>query len=192
MRLLELRDASAYLGFELRFEEKLIVASDDEIADWLAQLLVEQVPAVLVFPHDRDWHPTHLRTNRLAVEAMRRAGVHFSCCILETEYWHAMSEPLPNVIVESLPSDVADLVTALSLHRGEVERNPYHLRLPAWMMDNARRAELLTGKGSAVPDFVFATLYRLRRWRKGRFSAPASAGSRLLGAQADAATILQF
>jgi N-acetylglucosamine malate deacetylase 1 len=190
-RLLELKEASAYLGFDLRFEEQLIAASDEEIANWLAQLFIEQLPAVLVFPHDKDWHPTHLRTNRLAMEALKRTGAYFSCSIVETEYWHAMSEPPPNLVVESLPADVADLVTALSFHRGEVDRNPYHLRLPAWMMDNARRAELLTGKGKAVPDFVFATLYRLRRWQSGKFSALASAGSSILGAHEDAASVVQ-
>jgi len=191
MRLLELREAVAYLGFELRFDERLIAASDEAIVSWLAHLLIKQPPAVLVFPHDKDWHPTHLRTNRLAMEALRRTGGHFSCLIVETEYWHAMSEPPPNLVVESLPKDVADLVTALSFHRGEVDRNPYHLRLPAWMMDNARRAELLTGKGSTVPDFVFATLYRLRRWRKGKFSEFTAGGSRALGADEDAATVVQ-
>jgi hypothetical protein len=51
---------------------------------------------------------------------------------------------------------------------GEVQRNPYHLLLPAWMMDNVRRgAELVGGQGQAAPDFTFATLYRLRRWRRG-------------------------
>jgi N-acetylglucosamine malate deacetylase 1 len=75
----------------------------------------------------------------------------------------------PNLMIESSVRDVTDLVTALSFHVGEVRRDPYHLLLPAWMQDNVRRgAELVGGAGSAAPDFVFATLYRLRRWKKGR------------------------
>jgi hypothetical protein len=51
-----------------------------------------------------------------------------------------------------------------------VKRNPYHLSLPAWMIDNVRRGgELVGGQGGAAPDFAFATLYRLRRWRNGQF-----------------------
>ena len=72
-------------------------------------------------------------------------------------------------MVESGADDVADLLAALSFHAGEMRRNPYHLRLPAWMQDNVRRgAELTVGAGQAAPDFIFATLYRLRRWKNGR------------------------
>ena len=77
---------------------------------------------------------------------------------------------LPNLMIESSATDVADLVAALSQHVGEVSRNPYHLRLPAWMMDNVRRgAELVGGQGSSSPQFTFATLYRLRGWKEGAF-----------------------
>jgi hypothetical protein len=50
-----------------------------------------------------------------------------------------------------------------------VKRNPYHLLLPAWMLDNVRRGtELVGGQGGVAPDFTFAALYRLCRWRQGR------------------------
>ena len=63
---------------------------------------------------------------------------------------------------------VADLVSGVSFHAGEVRRNPFHLLLPAWMQDNVRRgSELVGGQGEAAPDFGFATLYRLRWWRGG-------------------------
>ena len=75
----------------------------------------------------------------------------------------------PNLMVESSPDDLADMMTALSFHVGEVQRNPYHLLVPAWMQDNVRRGgELVGGQGGAAPDFVFCTLYRLRRWHEGR------------------------
>jgi hypothetical protein len=74
-----------------------------------------------------------------------------------------------NLMVESTVADVADLLAALSFHVGEVQRNPYHLRLPAWLQDNVRRgAELVGGQGGPAPDFAFATLYRLRQWKNGR------------------------
>ena len=60
------------------------------------------------------------------------------------------------------------MMAALSFHVGEVQRNPYHLLVPAWMQDNVRRGgELVGGQGGAAPDFTFATLYRLRRWDRG-------------------------
>ncbi len=62
------------------------------------------------------------------------------------------------------------MMAALSFHVGEVQRNPYHLLVPAWMQDNVRRGgELVGGQGGAAPDFTFATLYRLRRWVNGGF-----------------------
>ena len=75
----------------------------------------------------------------------------------------------PNLLVESSVADVADLIAALACHAGEVRRNPYHARLPAWLMDNVRRgAERLGGQGGVAPDFTFATLYRLQNWQGGK------------------------
>jgi hypothetical protein len=83
-------------------------------------------------------------------------------------------------MVESSVADVSDLVAALSQHVGEVARNPYHLCLPAWMMDNVRRgAELVGGQGGVAPRFAFATLYRLRRWANGRLQEVLEKGKAL-------------
>lgn len=130
-----------------------------------AALVAEIRPDLVFLPHDADTNQTHLGVHALAIEALR-AVPDFACSVVETEYWGAMASP--NLMIESAPADVADLVAALSLHTGEVARNPYHLRLPAWMMDNVRRgAELVGGQGAPAPAFVFATLYRLRIWRDG-------------------------
>ena len=63
------------------------------------------------------------------------------------------------------------MIAATTFHAGELKRNPYHLLLPAWMMDNVRRgSELVGGQGGAAPDFTFAALYRLRKWRQGQIT----------------------
>jgi hypothetical protein len=91
----------------------------------------------------------------------------FSTTLVETEFWGQTQDP--NLMVESSMQEVADLVAALSHHRGEVERNPFHLRLPAWMQDNVRRgAEVVGGQGGDAPDFDFATLYKLSRWDQSK------------------------
>jgi N-acetylglucosamine malate deacetylase 1 len=132
----------------------------------IARLLSEHQPSIIFFPHDDDWNQTHLGVHHLLVEAL--AASSLACLTVETEFWGAMDTP--NLMVESSAADVADLVAALSLHVGEVARNAYHLRLPAWMIDNVRRgAELVGGQGGAAPEFAFATLYRLRRWENGGF-----------------------
>jgi hypothetical protein len=90
-------------------------------------------------------------------------------------------------MVELTPQHLANLITALTFHVGEVQRNPYHLTLPAWMIDNVRRGtELVGGQGGASPDFTFATLYRLRRWAEGAFHPVLNRGRFLPAAESAA------
>jgi LmbE family N-acetylglucosaminyl deacetylase len=132
----------------------------------IAQILQEQRPAILFAPHDDDWNSTHIGTHHLVMDALATLDPDFSCTVVETEFWGAMDTP--NLMVESSAQDVTDLITALTFHVGEVRRNPYHLRMAAWMIDNVRRGgELVGGQGGAAPDFAFGTLYRLRQWRDG-------------------------
>ena len=124
---------------------------------------------MIFIPHEHDGHETHIGTHFLALDALKTLPRDFKCHVVETEFWGPMAEP--NLLVESSTKDVADLVAALACHIGEVRRNAYHARLPAWMMDNVRRgAELVGGQGEVAPDFAFATIYRLRKWKSGRLS----------------------
>jgi len=174
----ELKNCCDYIGFDLvRPREKGLeginpVAREQQPKQWsaaveaIADILAARGPSIVFLPHADDWNKTHIGTHYLVLEALGR-WPSSACLVVETEFWGAMDAP--NLMVESSAADLADLVAALSLHVGEVARNPYHLRLPAWMMDNVRRgAELVGGQGGAAPRFAFATLYRLRRWSDGR------------------------
>ncbi len=148
-------------------------ARSNEPAEWsksvarIAEILGDRKPQAIFFPHDDDWNVTHIGTHHLVMDALAKVGRAFSCYAVETEFWGAMDTP--NLVVESSERDIVDLITALSFHVGEVKRNPYHLRMPAWLMDNVRRGgELVGGQGGAAPDFLFGTLYRLQRWINGR------------------------
>jgi LmbE family N-acetylglucosaminyl deacetylase len=186
----ELEAACGYLGFGLipTVEHGLEHIHPDTRAGrpeiWaaavevIAGILARQAPRIILMPHDDDWNRTHIGVHHLLMDALARMPAAFACHVVETEFWGAMDSP--NLMVESSVDDVADLVAALSLHAGEVARNPYHLRLPAWLIDNVRRgAELVQGQGAAAPPFTFATLYRLRRWTGGRLE-PALARGRLV------------
>jgi N-acetylglucosamine malate deacetylase 1 len=177
-RLQELQACCDYIGFGLvqtraNGLEGVNLQSRREHPDaWaksvtrIEQILLEQKPRVIFLPHDDDWNSTHIGTHFLVMDALVRLGTDFECVVIETEFWGAMKSP--NLMVESSERDVVDLITALTFHVGEVRRNPYHLRLPAWLMDNVRRGgELVGGQGGAAPDFTFATLYRFRRWHQG-------------------------
>ena len=129
----------------------------------IADILANHRPQAIFFPHELDWNSSHIGTHHLVLDALRTLPVDFRTVAVETEFWGQM--PSPNLMVEISAPDLADLITALTFHVGEVRRNPYHLTLPAWMVDNVRRGgELVGGQGGAAPDFTFATLYRLRRW----------------------------
>ena len=160
----ELTAACDYLGFDLvrparraRTHQRENASQDpahwSASVDVIARILAEQRPATIFFPHDADWNSTHIGTHHLLVDALARQAPAFTCLVVETEFWGAMATP--NLMVESSIDDVAEMMTALSFHVGEVQRNPYHLLVPAWMQDNVRRGgELVGGQGGAAPDFA--------------------------------------
>jgi len=130
----------------------------------IAGILAEQKPRVIFLPHENDVHPAHVGTHWLILDALKTLPRGFACNVVETEFWGQMAGP--NLLVEVGAGDLADLIAALSLHAGEVKRNAYHARLPAWMLDNVRRgAERVGGRGAKAPDFTFAAIYRLQQWR---------------------------
>lgn len=186
-RLEELRRACDFLGFDLvtsqpsGLEQVNRKTRDQNPGLWktmtarIAEILVEHRPGIVLFPHDQDWNSTHVGVHHLLADALPQTGPEFTCYTVENEFWGQMDDP--NLTAELSVTDLADLVAAISFHAGEVQRNPYHLLLPAWMQDNVRRGgELVGGQGGAAPDFPFATLYRLRQWRDGRFERFYSGG----------------
>lgn len=175
-RWTELGAACDVLGFDLRllaadgFEQVKPEAAAARTPLWqqqvrlVAELLAAEQPALILVPHAGDGIPTHIGVHLLVSEALAQAKI--STVFAHTEFW--ATQPAPTTLVETGQRDTALLVRALACHHGEIARNPYHLRLPAWMADNVRRGgELLAGPGEAPPDFAFGTLYRLTRWFDG-------------------------
>jgi N-acetylglucosamine malate deacetylase 1 len=111
-----------------------------------------------------------------------KAARGVQCYLVETEFWGQMQTP--NLMVELSAEVAADLMAATSFHVGEVRRNPYHLLFPAWLMDNVRRgAELVGGQGGAAPAFLFAQLFRLRRWTGSQVESCFAGGRFLLASE---------
>ncbi|MCP4274148.1 MAG: PIG-L family deacetylase [Gammaproteobacteria bacterium] len=132
-------------------------------------------PEIIFVPHKGDWNTRHVSTHHLVMDALKLMGNDFSCTVIETEFWAAMTDP--NLMIAADAITVADLMAATSHHVGEVARNPYHLSLPAWMQDNVRRgSELVCGQGKEVPDFLFATLYRLSHFSDGKMNKAGEQG----------------
>jgi LmbE family N-acetylglucosaminyl deacetylase len=196
----ELQNACASLGFELlvpgeRGLERINSESRAKNpAHWrtavetIAGILAAQKPRAIFVPHANDVHPAHIGVHRLVLDALKTLPRGFACFVVETEFWGQMAEP--NLLVEIGAKDLADLIAALSLHAGEVKRNSYHARLPAWMLDNVRRgAELVGGRGAKAPDFAFAAIYRLQNWRGGKLQKIFS-GGKFLSRQKNAANFV--
>jgi len=189
-RLQELKNACGWLGFELEqtapngLEKINPKVRTNDSKHWsgavkmIAATLTRHQPRAIFFPHELDWNSTHIGTHFLVMDALQTLPANFQCLTIETEFWAPL--PSPNLMVESSVDDVADLLAALSFHVEEVKRNPYHLRMPAWLQDNVRRgAELVGGQGGQAPDFAFATLYRLRQWKNGRIENVFSGGKQI-------------
>ena len=193
-RLIELQNACRYIGFGVETTgpnglERVTAktrASDSQhwngMVKVIAGILIKHQPRVILFPHERDWNGTHIGVHHLVMDALRNMMPGFECFVVETEFWGAMDDP--NLAVEISEADLADLITATTFHVGEVQRNPYHLSLPAWMMDNVRRgAELVGGQGGAAPEFRFAALYRSSKWSHGKLTRSFSGGKFLSKAE---------
>ncbi len=200
-RLTELQHACQYLGYQLQttgpngLERVTVKTRQHEPQTWagmvkvIADILAKHNPRVILFPHERDWNGTHIGVHHLVMDALREMPLSFACHTIETEFWGAMDDP--NLMIEVSAEDLADMIAATTFHIGEVQRNPYHLSLPAWMMDNVRRgAELVGGQGGAAPDFMFAALYRLRKWAQGGL-VKTYEGGKLLPATVSAGTLFE-
>lgn len=175
-RLRELKPACRVLGFDLTipqepfgFESVSLQTRNEQPGKWAAMVqalskVFERLdPEVVVAPHAEDWHPAHIGTHYLAVDALAdflSRTQRAPATLIETATWHEHLQP--NLMVGVAPENIAILITALAEHVGEVSRNPYHLRFPSRLIENARRgSETVGGAGCASPDFPFAELYRV-------------------------------
>ena len=185
----ELANACKWIGFEIHnledggLEKITPEARSQDTKHWeqavsnLTRTIEQIEPDILFFPNATDWNRTHLGVHLLTHDSLNQIE-SASMTLIETEFWGQIKEP--NLLVESSTEEVSDLVAALSHHKGEVRRNPFHLYLPSWMKDNVRRgAEVVGGQGENAPDFEFATLYRVSRMEKGKIYLPWE-GGRLL------------
>lgn len=139
----------------------------------LEKLILEIQPRLIIAPHHQDGHPTHIKTSNLLLkvlqnsEDIRHQNLEFM--IAWSEYWFPMKDP--NILVSVSLDILIKQINALKKHEGEISRNPYHLRLPAWMMDNVRRGcEILAKPNQHHPisHIPFGVLYRLNQCKKGK------------------------
>lgn len=196
----ELTNACRYLDFEVEFadengfEEITPESRENNPQNWnfavekTFELINKFQPKILFFPHEKDRHPTHCGTNLLVLDALRKMPEDFSCITVENEFWQAMENP--NCLVELDEKTVADLINALSFHIGEVERNPYHLTLPSWLIDNVRRgSEIVGSAGAESQNFTFGILQKISIFKNGELT-PKFENGEFLSMESDLVEIL--
>ncbi|MDD4616363.1 MAG: PIG-L family deacetylase [Alphaproteobacteria bacterium] len=188
----ELSKACSVLGFECvlpvegGFNAVTPEAREADSDGWRKKIeaiahIIEQLrPRAVVMPHAGDAHATHAGTYLLGMDALARMPSDFGCAVVLTEYWGQM--PQPNTVVGIPAVDAARLMAALACHAGEVSRNAYDRRFPAYMIDASRRGEKVAGMGHQTLKMAFAQLYEIGAWARGKY-AP-SALSRVYGADA--------
>lgn len=161
-RSIELRNASHVLGIESVILSENWLKKEKE----LKALIQKYNPKIIIAPHIKDGHPTHIKTAKLVKKVLSSKKI-MPTIIAWSEFWG--QNPKNNIIVE-VPTDILEIqMKSLEMHKGEIERNPYHLRLPAWMIDNVRRAEQVIGQSQKVPEFAFGSLYQLEFVKNGKF-----------------------
>lgn len=151
-RLNELKQACQVLDFECLEPHQNVAAA------------IEAVGADVVFsPHREDGHPTHqlaAETTALAFKTLKAKDPTAQFLWFQTEFWAQM--PKPNLLIPLRPEHVTLIGLALLKHVGEVSRNPYHLRLPSWYVDQVRRGSEMVQNGpggSGLPGWIFGQLY---------------------------------
>ncbi len=159
VRRVELTKATKLLKWD-----NVILADDwSKKKSQLAALLKKHKPVLVIAPHVNDRHPTHEQTAQLLLSCLKSCDT----TVAWAEYWNVQNNP--NCLVEVPDAEHLRQVSALECHKGEIERNPYHLRLLGWQMDTVRRgSEWLAQKGAPSVTMLAGQLYRLEKWHNGK------------------------
>jgi LmbE family N-acetylglucosaminyl deacetylase len=199
-RKTELAQACATLGFDCLlpdadgFSGLTPMTRDSDQVSWakmvtrVADMIAQLQPTAIFMPHVQDAHPTHIGVHHLGMDALLKQRNDFVCAVIQTEYWQPIAEP--NLMIGIGEKEVTDLLAALTCHAGEVARNPYDLRFPAYLIDNVRRgSERVRGQGKEAAPMDFAMLYEYGVWKQNRYLP--SALRRIVGPQDSLAEILE-
>ena len=110
----ELQAACEVLGFDLlmmceplAFDGVTALTRGQDPTGWqtmveiLSEHLIDCQPDMILFPHARDSHSTHVGVHFLVLSALQTVakGINKDITVVETEFWHALESP--NLLVES-------------------------------------------------------------------------------------------
>ena len=143
-RAAELKDACDYLGWKILERDGFQALEKDDIVE----ILKQEQPKVVFFPHSKDWNSRHISTHFLVIDALAQMPADFSCPVVEVEFWAAMADP--NLMVEADAQSVADLArrTGGGQGAGEVlERAVF-----SWCFAGGRPSSIMRSASSNLPS----------------------------------------
>lgn len=151
-RKAELIEATKILGFTNIFEQNL------------EHTISTLKPQLIILPHADDGHIFHTKTYVTVMATLKK--LLWTGNVALTEFWYPNRSA--NLLLEVAVEECALLMESLSAHFGEIKRNPYHLRLPFWMMDNSRRgSELILGTKIETASLLLSNLYQIKFYKDG-------------------------
>jgi hypothetical protein len=155
-RLSELEKSCKVLGIK-----NIKIKNSDEIKKWIKKLN----PFLIISSSVDDRHPTHIKSAMTLKNEIK--NLNYSGFVAWGEYWGQLKNA--NTLIEISPEQLKLQTLALSKHLGEVSRNPYDLRLPAWMVDQVRKgSEFVCGSIHSSPPFVFGQTYQVEEFHLGK------------------------
>jgi N-acetylglucosamine malate deacetylase 1 len=158
-RRVELKKAVKVLGIK-----NVVLKKENDLTSVLKKIK----PQIVIASHLNDSHPTHIRSAKELLKALK--VIHFSGTVVWGEYWGQIQKP--NLLIEVSNHQIKKQVKALACHEGEISRNPYHLRLPGWMMDQVRRgSEAIQTMGASSINMPFGQIYQVAFFNKGKKSS---------------------
>jgi LmbE family N-acetylglucosaminyl deacetylase len=162
----ELKLACGLLGFSLI--DSLCHSSPSSMSNQRVMTLLEEFkPEAILCPHAADDHPTHRRTHQMVTAALAEMDVNYTPYVIFTESY--TNNKGANLLVALSHAHVARMVKAMCAHESQVERHPFHRRLPAFLMGKvAYRPPMVSRMKCDIADITFADLYQIHRRTGGR------------------------
>lgn len=159
-RARRLKELNGALKF-LKFKSYILPESWGQKKNELIKIIKNEKPALIIAPHALDQHLTHQRTSTLVKESTSGFRGH----IAWSEFWSPQQNP--NLMIEVPLRIYVKQYKALEFHKGEIERNPYHLRLQSWLIDNVRRgSEIIQRPGSTSLCMTMGQIYHFKKNHK--------------------------
>ncbi len=125
----EVKKESEILDFEPIFCKLAFYDNEpkiDEDIDKIKKILITENPDIILLPHKRDAHPTHVTSRKITLEALKRTTIKPELWSYETT-WSLFKEEEFNAIVPLNTQEMEQKLDAIKCHKTQIDRTRYDL-----------------------------------------------------------------